>query len=151
VSLVDLLPTIAEWLGEELETGLEGRSLVGQIDGSDFLRPRPVFAQRRPRLEEDGRRGGWVNSRMLMVRGRRLKLILNSHQDDELYDLLSDPLELNNVAEENVDDLDRIRRYLEQREENLQASGQEDLRVPEAAFAQELEALGYVTGLQGQR
>jgi len=61
----------------------------------------------------------------------------------ELYNLAEDPLELENVAAEHPDQVERLRELISRRFATLAPSGQEEQELPDD-LKRELEALGYV-------
>ncbi|MFN2426025.1 MAG: sulfatase [Candidatus Binatia bacterium] len=93
VALVDIPRGILELLDIDAKTFAHGRNLFGQNDPS-----RPVFLQRRDYGggKEKGRK---VAGDMTAVVERGSKLILAPQEDRrELYDLQSDPKEMNNLV-----------------------------------------------------
>jgi arylsulfatase A-like enzyme len=85
VSLMDLGPTLLEAAGLEVPSYLEGRSLRPYLEGPDKgFRPREwVFAE---------------DNYLVMMRGNRHKLVYYLGQEEgELYDLQTDPAELENL------------------------------------------------------
>jgi len=90
VSLMDLVPTLVELAGGQVETGdeLDGRSLLPLLDGAGS-RHDPVVAEY---LAE-----GAV-APVVMVRRGSLKFITSPGDPDQLFDLSNDPHELTNLA-----------------------------------------------------
>lgn len=134
VSLVDILPTIAELGGFSVPEGLRGRSLVPLMQTGGVLPDRPhVALTARPEATSD--------LEAIVVDG--WKLIRKKETGHvTLFDLKADPGELNDLAPERPDDVDRLDRLLD---ENLASS------VATGAWAEldddsraRLEALGYV-------
>jgi len=90
VELVDLAPTVADYLGLPGFTRAQGKSLRPRIDGKDDGRGAEAHAETMmPRLEF-----GWAELRML--RDGRFKYI--SAPRPELYDLRTDPSETKDLA-----------------------------------------------------
>jgi len=91
VSLTDLMPTLLDIAGARNPGGLDGRSLV------PFLRGEPV-----PDWADDvfAEFHGYESTlcSVRMVRTDRWKYVYNPYSVDELYDLVSDPGELHNLA-----------------------------------------------------
>ena len=91
VSLVDLMPTLLEIGGAKTPGDLDGRSLVGFLCGDEVEDwPDDVYA------EYHGYESALCSQRM--VRTRSWKYIYNPCFEDELYDVESDPGELNNLV-----------------------------------------------------
>ena len=94
VSLVDLAPTLADvaapGLSSELATAVDGRSLVPLLEGGAEDDSAVVFGEY---LAES------VLAPMVMIRRGRWKFIHTPTDQDQLFDLESDPLELENLAE----------------------------------------------------
>jgi len=160
---VDILPTVMDMMNWEIPEGVQGRSLWPAIQGQD-MEDVPAFAE----SVEGGyqskpvQRSTWVRS----VRTKQWKFIarMTPRGDEfELYNLVDDPGETDNVADEyphvvgefilqlsewitrNVDD----RLALEQREEEralrLAAQDPANLTVPEVIEPKNGDTLYYDT------
>ena len=99
VSHIDLMPTILDWCGADIPTGLDGMSLRPQIEASPDSN----------RL--DGRRIGvvtefhscnWTNpiAPLRMWRTEEWKYVESYHGDHELYHLADDPHERRNLIDD---------------------------------------------------
>jgi arylsulfatase A-like enzyme len=144
VSHVDLFPTLAATLGEEVRGApgvYEGRSLWPLLTGGEGpWATRTLFAQRRP-AENDADPD---RAAVYALNDGRHKYILHEPGTDELYDLAADPLEQTNLGEGAAVGAD-LRRELEQRLRVYAAlaPGSGDGEVPEE-WLEELRDLGYV-------
>jgi len=78
--------TYPKELGGSAITPLEGESLMPVFEGRSWSREQPIF------VEHEGHRG---------VRAGRWKLVAEFGGDWELYDMVEDRTELNNLAEKN--------------------------------------------------
>ncbi|MDA0990556.1 MAG: tetratricopeptide repeat protein [Verrucomicrobia bacterium] len=139
VSVVDVAPTILELLGfpaAEMTQGLLARSLVGAIHG-ESLPSVPAYAE----TEEPYRGYGWAPLAALIQ--DEFKYIRSPIA--ELYDLASDPHELNNLAEAKPDLLAEMRDTLEQLLANVD-KGDEAVSVVSAATRRQIQSLGYAGG-----
>ena len=152
VSLVDLVPTILDFVGAEAEgVRLSGRSLMPLVRGeADTPGPQVVGMRNnqrkfyRPYKEQRGD----VN---IAVRDGRWKGILNIEPGTfELYDLEQDPGEQVNVAAEEPELSDRLQRFAAEEyagfvrnSERATAGG---LVEGDTATLEALKALGYIGG-----
>jgi len=92
VSLMDLMPTFLETAGAEVPADIDARSLWPALRGEEGRETRDaVFG------EYHGDEMGLYSQRM--VRTRRFKYVFNAPDVDELYDLRSDPHELQNLVD----------------------------------------------------
>ncbi|MCC9641548.1 sulfatase [Rhodopirellula sp. JC740] len=98
--LLDIYPTLSELAGLTSRNDLEGISLVPQIRDLDAIRKRPAITDHNP-----GNQG---------IRGERYRLIRYADGSEELYDVLSDPNEYDNLIEEpqHAVAADRLRRHV---------------------------------------
>jgi len=140
MSVVDVVPTLfgfASWRREE--------TLLRQVSGQDVLaadyETRPVFGQTSPRQDAYGTRGS------VALRTERWKYIRFEDGGEQLFDLESDPYELEDIATEQPDVCATLRTQLDasvarqkQRASELRPGGTEDL---EPAELDALKSLGY--------
>ena len=91
ISQADLMPTLAGWCGQTPPAGVQGRDLSELLAGGKGDRPESVYAE-----GKIGQAGEW---RMLALGSD--KLVVNSQTEaTHLYNLASDPYEMNNLAHE---------------------------------------------------
>jgi len=96
VSLVDVVPTIVDWVGASGTQPMDGRSLAGALngEGTPMKTPRPLLIQ----STREGKRLG-------LVMGRYKYIYDPGNQLEEVYDLKLDPNEKKN----RVDTLPTVR------------------------------------------
>ena len=119
VSSIDILPTIADFVGIEIPVKIEGRSLTGLVAGTESHGRDAAYAMC---LKHD-------ESRTLALRTETYKLIHREGRDaGELYDLAADPGELNDLAHEQPAVLqrltDRVWSWFDERPERLPGAQQ---------------------------
>lgn len=142
VGTVDIVPTVLDILGMPVPEGVQGTSLTSAMRGDpqaeEALRSRPLYAETlSPRLSF-----GWGELRAL-IRGEH-KYIFGPRP--ELYDLRTDPRELEDLVASDPQTADRYQRDLARfmREE---AAADLDAAVEmDEATRQKLMALGYLGG-----
>ena len=138
VSLVDIMPTIAEALDLPLPGGVQGQSLWPLIAGAGVFDEKPVYAETLyPKLHF-----GW--SPLTALQDRRFQFIQSS--DPELYDLVRDPKQQENLYRTSPDVAERMIRDLEAMVERLGWGAMDASNEPDAGTIAKLAALGYVTG-----
>jgi arylsulfatase A-like enzyme len=147
---VDLLPTIAELMGVPVDREalrVEGHSLVPLLrDPRAELPIRYTLAQIRPVDRDRPRRGIRAGEKSLTALGPRYKYIFNSHHADELYDLVADPGETKNLADQEPEALERLRSWLlAEYQELVDDARSDDKRVEMSKETIELlKKLGYL-------
>ncbi|MBF0297381.1 MAG: sulfatase [Oligoflexia bacterium] len=128
VESIDLFPTILDLLDIEIPAGIDGKSLIGLINNPNFPHKKYAYSD--------------LDGKFFSVQNLEYKLIVNPHQESiegvnfyfpythkklELYHLKSDPLEKNNIFDQNPEVaynlLEKLIPYMkkfEQREEGGQ-------------------------------
>ncbi|QDU68010.1 Arylsulfatase [Planctomycetes bacterium Pla86] len=149
---IDVLPTLLDVSGLDAPAALQGRSLVGVLDGSD-RQPVTLLAQTQTKSAKESFRSvvkdeagpDWLEFRQAVTDGRH-KLILDYDTGTlELYDLSSDPGEVHNLVVDNSLDgpglalRDELQRYRSE----LPAAPVHVVD-PDIASQALLDALGYV-------
>jgi len=139
VRLIDVAPTILDFLGIEQPRFWEGQSLLPLVRGEEEG-DRPAF-------------GGslvYYQERKSIREGRHKYILTPRTGEEELYDLEADPLETVNLASREPDLVARLRATLERHLEEQQELAE---RFPSLVTAEdevddrhieELKALGYV-------
>ena len=90
VSLVDLYPTFMEMTGLPVHADLAGTSLMPELSGGSADRPDSVLCQYH---------GNFANTGEFMIRRGRYKYIVYAGYDPQLFDLESDPEEIDNLVD----------------------------------------------------
>jgi len=88
VELVDIAPTIFDYVEVEKPNFFQGRSVKPLLDGEDYVERTSVFIEHRFPFYES-----WK-----VVRTRALKYCVSGKGEEQLYDLWNDPNELIDVA-----------------------------------------------------
>jgi len=101
VSLLDVLPTLAELAGVECLHDVDGTSLLTDLTTGKTSNPdRTVFAEYE---------GEWVKAPTFMARRGRHKYVCTYGADEQLFDLESDPLEGDNRLQAGPDVAEELR------------------------------------------
>lgn len=147
---IDLFPTLAEMAGLEAPAEIDGRSLLGVLDGED---PElSVFSETRPRAPERQELARYpvkipgVEGKLRMIRRGDHKLILTPTQSGyelQMYDLATDPRETTNLADDMPDLARRLGWELEQWFAGYQEADTSPLDLDEEDL-ESLRALGYL-------
>ena len=146
VGVIDLTPTLVELAGLEASADFEGRSLVRLMEtGDPEAAPKHVFME-----------AGYEEETQLIIRSGRWKLIHVRASEDrremsgaefELYDLESDPGELNDVSAEHPEIVSslsgRLAAWIGDEPSSL-ASEEVDLHELSPRDQEMLRALGYL-------
>jgi arylsulfatase A-like enzyme len=134
VSIVDILPTMAELASLEVPGGVEGQSLVKHIDGASRLSGGVAYLELHP-----------PNPALRALVSDRWKLVLASHNRVELYDLRSDPGERKDVAAEHKEMADLLEARFNDWFGSLPEPPEaEDFSSRDQKDIEKLRALGYV-------
>ena len=139
VSLVDVMPTVAELAGLPIPAGVQGRSLAPLFARSGRLADRPAYSETfYPRFHF-----GW--SDLASLRDGRYKLIESTAP--ELYDLSADPSEKENLVSREPEKYLALKRQLT----SLTAASSRGALNPLPATsdpeaARKLASLGYLSG-----
>jgi arylsulfatase A-like enzyme len=146
---VDLLPTIADLLGVDVDAErlrLEGTSLAPLFDDRDAAPPvAHVFYQRRP-VDEIRRRDGWEPGMVAAIQTPSAKYIFRSEGEHEFYDLVSDPHELENRIHTDSPEKERTYRTFARELRRLTADHRIELQGQhiDPSYIDDLKALGYL-------
>jgi arylsulfatase A-like enzyme len=154
VQLPDLGPTLLDAVGIDAptyRTQAQGRSFHPDADGSareyvvaEYLAPQPSMEALRTRvgtLPRDVRR---YDRSLRAIRDEEWKLIRGSDGSTELYHVVTDPAERNDLAAERPDEMRRLGQMLDgwlESFEQAEASGSVDMA---AGTKRRLEDLGYL-------
>ena len=136
VSLVDVLPTMLQLAGLPAVAGIDGISLVGDLQGVPRPSPRTVFAENRGKGEGIAAR---TDTRLFLGVGENAAAL-------SAFDLRTDPAGLRPLEDPAAMDeaREQIAVYRRLREQGREAAGSEPASVAvDAETAAKLRALGY--------
>ncbi len=141
VESIDILPTLAAFLGFPADPGWQGRNLLPLLE-AETTEARPVFAQAHGSMP-------WLRLHWntVILDGRKL-IVDDTRGEAALYDLSADPGETRNMAEEAGQLVSKLRALLEQHHTANRAHPSYDAAgeakpLPED-IVEKLRALGYV-------
>ncbi len=120
VSLIDIAPTILSLVGKEPPEDMVGRALCAAFTDGTLGEDDPYrFSEHKPL-------GDWHQTvEWRLVTDNLYKYVWNQGDMDELYDLVTDPYELNNVID--LEDFDAVRERLRKRMHQWMADTQDKL------------------------
>ena len=137
-SLVDILPTMLDISGLPIPAEVQGRSLAPLFDPAAAAPPRSVYAESYyPRL-----RYGW--SELRSIQNDRYKLI--DSVDPELFDLVDDPDEQNNLVGRLNSVFLQMSNTAAAMFAELEGSASAEQTVVDEETRRQLAALGYLGG-----
>ena len=152
VSTLDLMPTVLDLLGVPCEEPCSGRSLVPLFSGG-ALPPRPVVAERRQLAPAEIQRppSPFLKGVELSATTPSWHFVRCEGRPLELYDVAADPEELVNLSAVQPDAVARMQELIDA----WQAARAVALpsgagREVDPKLLEELRALGYATGDQGE-
>jgi arylsulfatase A-like enzyme/Tfp pilus assembly protein PilF len=136
VSTIDVVPTVLDFLGLKVPSGIQGISLRPYLEGAASSRRRAIYAETlSPRLTRN-----WGDLRTLLVGDE--KYIHGPRP--ELYNLRADPREVHDLAAEQPAAAERLRGQLEAfLAEHVVADLDSSVALDEES-ARRLQALGYL-------
>ncbi len=141
VQTLDIFPTVLDLVGIPVGESVQGTSLVA----GDRARPFTIAEMYRPDFDEFSHPLPHLDRRLRAIRTARYKFIWSSDGRHELYDLLSDPDELNNIVGLERATAERLNAMLAewtQSFEHAHPSADEPEVTPEVE--ERLRALGYI-------
>ncbi len=114
---VDYFPTVAELIGYEFSGGagrpIDGVSLLANLRGAMAERPTPLYC---------GYRRLWKNEDVKAFIQNRYKLVHQEMGEWQMFDLLADPYETNDLAHTMPERLAELRDALDTMEQSVQRS-----------------------------
>lgn len=146
---IDLMPTLLELARVEIPEQAQGRSLVPLLaDPSGFAERWPVFSERKNPSSEDTE--GSPDAYTVIHEGWKLiwnVIVRDDRPEFELFDHEADPLNLTNLAEEQPERVERLKRLIEGWKTEVEAARVSDEGLEEELSPEELRelrALGYI-------
>ena len=155
VSLIDVLPTVLDYVGEDPPPGLDGVSLLGAVEGGEEIAQRTLFAEARgkKRWLRPFRGEAW-SPPLIALRSQHGKFVVHRPSVGEAeptvhYDLRMDALEASprRVEGEELAAVDaQVADYLESRLSDAEISRPDAVDEIDPALRERLELLGYLDG-----
>lgn len=111
LSAIDLLPSLCSIQGIPLpqNTKLDGENMTDALLGKPQKREKPLFWEYRYPIVGDP----IIKSPMLAIREGKWKLLMNPDRSRvELYDIIADPMEVDNLADRNPDVVKKLSKQL---------------------------------------
>lgn len=108
VSIMDLGPTVCDWVGAHQPPQIDGASLAPALEQGGTLAARNIISEYVERTNDDNP----VPARMLRTGKWKLICYADDKESDLLFDLEADPSELHNLAAERPDVAAKLRETL---------------------------------------
>lgn len=154
VSLVDLAPTLLDEAGIEAENArseFQGRSFHPRTDSpgaefvvSEYMEPQPSMEALERHVAELPDTISRFDRSLRAIRTSEHKLIRGSDGRTELYDLVTDPRETDDVAAENPILVDKLSHQLDEWQESFDTADTDADVSIEGNRKERLENLGYI-------
>lgn len=155
VSLIDVLPTVLDYVGADALPGLDGVSLLGAIENGEEIEKRTLFAEARgkKRWLRPFRGEAW-SPPLIALRSQHGKFVVHRPSQGEAeptvhYDLRTDALEMSprRVKGEELAAVDaQVANYLESRLTDAEIPRPDAVDEIDPALRERLELLGYLDG-----
>ncbi|MBS4203371.1 sulfatase family protein [Lederbergia citrea] len=111
----DIMPTLLSLIGIETDIKFDGRNLLSLVNDEDFVQESELYLTECTWM----RKHGWRTPEWKLIRA--LEPDLHFKEEIELYNLIADPLELNNVATKEPEIVElltaRMESYIAKREQ----------------------------------
>ncbi|MBT4277579.1 sulfatase [Candidatus Falkowbacteria bacterium] len=142
VEHIDVLPTVAELVGFDLSKqikSIQGTSLLTFLDDKPSFPDKYAFSQRRYYSENSDFKD---KGKMFSLQNEKYKYILNEHKQDEFYNLIDDPHELNNLINKNISQKDEFKKEILKRIAKFTDTNN-IINTKDKELEKKLENLGY--------
>lgn len=139
VSELDIFPTICDLLGIGDDENRHGKSLMPLINDESFVRD-PIFIHTIPYENES-------SLDRIGIRTDELKYFRNSRdstKDVNLYDIINDPFENNNMAEREPEKIRKMEEILTEMQQNTKKQNNMSNDDDDDEIKNELRKLGYL-------
>jgi len=140
VGLIDIFPTIINLVGlPSIESKIDGTSLLPLIFDKE-IDEKPVYIQSMPHISDN-------HPMIIGIRTSKFKYIREkTHKNNvQLYDLVNDPLEENNISSTNPEIINDMEIILQKFSNDQSTDGSESLKESERQKVEhELRKLGYI-------
>ena len=155
VQLIDIMPTLLDLSGLPHPEGLQGRSLLPFVSGDEGAvrewSPRPSFSEKArttgapPLPLADNESYAVIEDDWLLIHNRQRE---EDSPEFELYDMVTDPLNLANVADRQTEVVERLAREIDRWHRIAEQARLPDDADAAAGLSQEelerLRSLGYI-------
>lgn len=138
VRLADIMPTVLDLLGMKKNKEIQGTSLADLIKGRGKPGSLPAYS------ESFYAKFHFNWSQLQSLRTQEWKYIKSS--EPELYNIMDDPLELNNLAGERADAVKDLDKKLEKFLRQTESPAKEKKTIADRETRERLASLGYIQG-----
>jgi len=138
VELIDIMPTILGFMGIEIVEGVEGTTLLNYLKQNAKVKEINLSQYS---ISEIAERDSYPIS---AVRTEDYKYIHFQNQEDEFYDLRTDPLEQNNIIDVNREEAEKFHKIQMKIVTERSKKSARKKTVLDKKTIKELKALGYI-------
>ena len=140
VELIDLAPTVVDYLQAKQPKSFQGSSLLDLLEGEHHSVPKIAYSERTIRLPSVGQFPEYP--RMMAMRNSQIKYICEAGgQGQELYDIVSDPAETTNLFLDRPELAKECYGWIK---DSIGDPGQASIPSFDPKIIEELKSLGYI-------
>ncbi len=140
VQLIDVYPTLLQFVGLKPDSGIQGHSLIPGLRSNQFP-SRPVLSE--IDIDSHPRFAAFKRSQRMIMEDS-MKYVDSSNRDNHLFDLQTDPAEMVNLQKDRAEDAERLRKKSNELFRALEILKHKGSGELDDETREKLKALGYI-------